>query len=273
MTNRSLTNSVELSIIIVNYNGAKYLHDCLASVHKQCQGITYEIILVDNKSTDKSLEIIEKNYAECILLRNTKNLGFAKANNIGVKKSNGEFILLLNNDTVLLNNLRPAINILSKDDVGVVGIKMLDSKKNYRKSIGNFPNPLSLFKLSLLTKNTNGFSSGIFNKNIYEVDWIEGSFLLTKRRIWDQLGGLCEDYFMYVEDVDFSKRVSLIKKKRIYFNTLSYIHYGGFNATREKQLIDGYFIYINNFYRNPTKAIYKICITLNKFIKIIKNKY
>jgi GT2 family glycosyltransferase len=273
MTNMSIANSLELSIIIVNYNGEKYLADCLESVRKQCQGITYEIIIVDNQSTDNSLEIIEDYYPESILIRNITNEGFAKANNIGVKKSKGKFILLLNNDTVLLDNLRPAVNMLSENAVGAVGIKMLDSKKKYRKSIGYFPNPLSLFKLSLLTKNRNGFSTGDFNETTYEVDWIEASFLLTKRSLWDQVGGLCEDYFMYVEDVDFSKRLSRIKKKRIYFNKISYIHYGGFNPTREKLLIDGYFTYINNFHKNPTKAVYKICLTLNKFIKILKNKF
>jgi GT2 family glycosyltransferase len=271
----SLTNSVELSIIIVNYNGAKYLHDCLASVHKQCQGITYEIIIVDNQSTDKSLEIIDNNYPESILIRNTKNLGFAKANNIGVSKSNGKFILLLNNDTILEDNLNEIITFFKGNISGLAGamsIKMLGKNREYRKSVGYFPSSIRLLKLSSLYRNLGGFSNGDFDPEIkiYDVDWIEGSFLLTTKEIWNLLNGLSESYFMYCEDIDFCKRIKQNGYKVLYAPFYSYVHYGGYNSGRQELLLESFNIYINRHKKGINRMLALYALKINKIIKYVK---
>ena len=134
----------ELSIIIVNYNGEHYLENCINSIYTHCRNIDFEVVITDNNSKDNSVSIIINNYPEIILIESKENLGFAGGNNIAVKKSSGKNILLLNNDTVLQQNILPALNELNKDSIGVVGIKMLDEKEEYLSSVGKFPNPLSL---------------------------------------------------------------------------------------------------------------------------------
>lgn len=238
-----------LSIIIVNYNGGKFLKDCLNSIYKNCINENFEIIIVDNNSSDNSISIIKEFYSDCILIQSKKNLGFAKGNNLGVKNCSGKYVLLLNNDTILLDDITPSINILEKNkEIGLLGIKMLDKDLKYEKSAGKFPNLLSLLFFSKLFFNKKSFSSGVFSKDIIEVDWIQGSFLLTKKSLYSEVKGLDDDYFMYVEDVDFCKKIEKLNKKRVYYSKQSYIHFGGFNSSRKKMLIDGYVLYVKKHF-------------------------
>ncbi|MDG2195014.1 MAG: glycosyltransferase family 2 protein [Polaribacter sp.] len=261
----------ELSIIIVNYNGEKYLKDCLESVYKNCSSIDFEVVIIDNKSSDDSILFIKKNYPEITLIESEENLGFAKGNNKAVAQSVGEYLLLLNNDTILIDDISPALNCIVKDDtVGVVGIKMLDAHKKYVLSVGNFPSPFSLIKFSFFQKKEGPFMTGKFNdkKNIV-VDWVTGSFLVTKRNYWDKVGGLDEDYFMYVEDVDFCKKIKKCNKKSVFIPTVSYIHYIGFNKRREERLIKGYRIYASKHFNFINSLIAKLCLTINYAYKKI----
>lgn len=259
-----------LSIIIVNYNGIDFLNDCIHSVVEHCKNINYEIILVDNNSIDNSIQSIEKDFPEVILIKNKKNLGFAAGNNIGVRHSNGEYILLLNNDTLLVDDLKPAIDLLKTDQtIGIIGIKMLDKSKQYRQSAGYFPSPLRLLKLKSMLIHSNGFDDGAFDKSrpFFSVDWIEASLLLTRKKLWDELKGMDETFFMYAEDIDYCRRVSAMKKKNVYLPTLSYIHFGGFNVKRNKLLKKGLIHYVNKHFSGMRKWISRLNIELNFFVK------
>lgn len=260
----------ELSIIIVNYNGETYLEDCINSIYKFCSFIDYEVIIIDNNSIDDSVSIIKNKFPEIVLIESKENLGFAKGNNIAVKKSLGNKILLLNNDTILLEDISIALEELAKENVGIVSIKMLGKNRQYVKSAGNFPTISSLILFSRLHLKNNGFETGNFIKNTIEVDWLEGSFLLTKKEYFNKVGGLSEDYFMYVEDVDFCKKIALLGKKRIYLTNISFIHYGGFNKKRQFRLIDGYKIYVNKYFNN-LKFVALVILNLKKqLFKVLK---
>lgn len=262
-------NNKKLSIIIVNYNGEKYIENCINSIHKYCSSVDYEIIIIDNNSTDNSVDLIKDYYPDSILIENEKNLGFAKANNLGVENSSGKYVLLLNNDTIMLNDISTSISILEKDkEVGLLGIKMLDKDLNYSKSSGNFPKLLSLMFFSKLFSNKKGFSDGAFSKELIEVDWIQGSFLLIPKLLYEKVKGLDEDYFMYVEDVDFCKKIQKIKKKIIYQSSQSYIHFGGFNSSKKKLLIDGYILYVKKHF-GIFKPIGLLLLKIKK--KVLKN--
>lgn len=239
----------KLSIIIVNYNGQRYLHKCINSIYKSCKSIDYEIVIVDNNSQDNSVDFIKSEYPDTTLIESDKNLGFAKGNNLGVKKSKGEYILLLNNDTILLNDLEESINILEKDkEIGVLGIKMLDKDLKYNKSCGKFPTLISLLFFSKLFLDKKGFSDGVFSESFIDVDWIQGSFLLTRKSLYEKVWGLDDSYFMYVEDVDFCKKIQKLGKRRVYYTNQSYIHFGGFNSSRKKLLVDGYILYVKKHF-------------------------
>ncbi len=256
----------ELSIIIVNYNGKDYLKDCLESISKCCT-VSHEVILVDNASSDGSQSFLKENYPEVVLIENKDNTGFAKANNIGVKKSTGRNILLLNNDTILLDSIDPLLKEIEVNDVGAITIKMLNGEKQFIPPYGKFPTPLNLIKLANLNEKREELKTGNFSTEKYVVDWITGSFLLVKREDWDLVKGLDEDYFMYVEDVDFSQKLQKKGKKILFYANYSYVHFVGFNPKREIKLIEGYKIYASKHFGWIGNMTAKVMLGLNLFIK------
>lgn len=258
---------IKLSIIIVNYNGKHFLKKCLDSIARCCSSFSYEIIIVDNNSVDDSQKFIRKNYPNVKLLQEKKNLGFGKANNLGVKNSIGHYVLLLNNDTILQQNIEPVLEVIAKKHVGAVGVKMLNGNKKYIQSVGKFPSPLSLIKISNLNETRTEFVLGNFENEEYEVDWISGSFMVLKRKDWDLLNGFDEDFFMYVEDVDLCKRINNLGKKIIFLSNISYIHFVGFNSSREIKLIDGYKIYSNKHFSTLNNILAQFCLKINYVYK------
>jgi N-acetylglucosaminyl-diphospho-decaprenol L-rhamnosyltransferase len=232
---------MKLSIIIVNYNGKHYFDACLKSIAEHTS-FEYEVVVVDNASTDGSAEYLRSTYPEIKLIESESNLGFAGGNNLGAKYANGEYLLLLNNDTILLNDLGPVIEFMETDDsVGILGVRMLGKDGEYRYSAGYFPEPMRLIRLSSMYRKDDGFRNGVYQKEevTYQVDWIEGSFLLTPANLWRDLGGLDESYFMYVEDIDYAKKVTNLGKQVIYFSDISYIHFGGYGQSRIGMLYYG----------------------------------
>ena len=262
-------DKVKLSIIIVNYNCGKYLEECLKSIYEKCTSFPFEIVIFDNNSSDNSIAFLENDFKDVILIKSNENLGFAGGNNKAAEKAKGEYILLLNNDTILLKDINPLFNIFESDPkIGVLGIKMLNTEQKYIPSFGKFPTSTRLLRFTNLNYNTTEFLTGNFNEKTHiQVDWVSGSFLLTKKEIWQQIKGLDEDYFMYVEDVDFCKKVALNGKKTVLAPSLSYIHHVGFNSSREMNLIKGYFLYSSKHFNKFEQIIAKLSLSLNYAIK------
>lgn len=264
-----------LSIVIVNFNGAKFLSDCIQSVQENCTNIAYEIIIVDNNSSDNSIHILETEYPNCLLIKNKENYGFAKGNNIGVEHSKGDYLLLLNNDTILLDPILPALDLFNTDpSIGIVGIKMVDKENKFVASFGKFPKFFNFIKLKTLQIDLAKIEQMIYrdlDKPI-DVDWISGAFILTKKEIWKQVGGLDESYFMYVEDVDFNKKVQQINKKSVFLPSLRFIHFVGFNKTREKLLISSYMTYIRKHKTGADLMASLFLLNLNLFFKRVFKK-
>lgn len=264
---------MQLSIVIVNYNGEIYLKDCIESIQTHCGTISHEVILVDNNSQDNSLEVVEKLGAPIKVIKNNENIGFSKANNIGVKASCGYNVLLLNNDTILCSNITAALNVLKDKKVGVVGIKMLGGNKEYRKSAGNFPSVWNLIKPSRMMKTNGSFSNGNFENELYPVDWIEGSFLLTRRKYWDMVDGLSEDYFMYCEDVDFCKKIKDYNLNTLFYSTISYIHFGGYSSARSKTLNESLKKYVRKHMPQPKRSLSLTLLNLKHALRNVKSYF
>jgi len=263
---------MKLSIIIVNYNGEKFLSDCIESIKNKCIGFQYEIIIWDNASTDNSIGLLKTHFPDEVnLYASQENLGFAGGNNAAANYSKGEYILLLNNDTKLLVNPLGAIELLSNEKIGVVSYKMLGIDKEYRFSAGKFPSPYRLLKLSRLFEKRGDFKDGKFlNTNTQKVDWVEGSFLLTTKEIWEKLGGLDEDYFMYAEDIDFCKRVSNLSLETHYIPVSGYIHYGGYGSDRQHMLFNSLNLYLDKHTSSLSKYLHKLALNINLLIKHVK---
>lgn len=259
---------VELSIIIVNYNGLKYLKECFESLYQKLDGISYEIVFIDNNSSDKSIEYIKAEFPEIKLIESKINYGFGKGNNEAVKTAKGEYLLLINNDTVVLDALLPVLNFLKSDkSIGVVGINMLNAEKKYLPVAGNFPSIGSMLRLIKLLDLGKEFMTGEFSKESYEVGWLGGSFLMMPTKVYWEVNGFDEDYFMYVEDVDFCKKIANKGYKRIFLPKYGYIHYIGFNNTRNPLLIKGYKIYISKHIEGVNKLLFLTALEINKFVK------
>lgn len=263
--------NIELSIIIVNYNGLKYLRECFESLQHNLKDIVYEIIVLDNNSKDNSCEYIKNNFPEINLIESEINYGFGKGNNEAVKQAKGEFLLLINNDTIVCDNLIPVLNTLKSDKkIGVIGINMLNANKKYIPAAGNFPNYRNMFQFQKLLDLGSEFQNGIFSKIQYEVDWLGGSFLMIPRHIYQQINGFDEDYFMYVEDVDFCKRIADKGYKRIFMPHYNYIHFVGFNLNKNPMLVKGYKIYIKKHFFGFKKQLISFILFINSTVKNLK---
>ncbi|MBP2283631.1 GT2 family glycosyltransferase [Flavobacterium sp. CG_23.5] len=262
----------ELSVVIVNFNGLRYLKGCFDSLVQNLDGIAYEIIVIDNNSHDESCSFIKKNYPEIVVIESKINLGFGKANNEAVKIASGKYLLLLNNDTIILERLMPVLDFLKTDQtIGAIGIKMLDGKRNYLPSAGNFPNYRNMFQMKKLLDRGNEFIKGNFTERFYEVDWLSGSFLLLLTKVFNEIGGFDEDYFLYVEDVDFSKKLANNGYKRVFLPHFSYIHFIGFTKSKNHLLVKGYETYISKHFFGLEKTGIRIVLKLNKWVKNIKS--
>ncbi len=234
---------MDLSIIIVNYNVKEFLQNLIHSIEKASSTITKEIIIIDNASDDGSVDFIKEKFPYVKLNANQNNLGFGKANNIGLKEVRGKYILLINPDTIVAEDtFEKMIRFFENNpDAGLAGCKILNPDGTLQLACRrSFPGPWTSF-----TKVT-GLST-FFNKSkifarynltyldenqTYEVDAISGSFMMMRRKVYDKVGGFDEQFFMYGEDLDFCYRVQKAGFKVYYVHSTQIIHYKGESTKR-----------------------------------------
>ncbi len=262
---------MDLSVIIVNYNGMKYLKGCFDSLYDKLSGINFEVIVLDNMSADDSCTYIKHNYPQVRLIESRENLGFGCGNNAAVKIAKGEYLLLINNDTIVQYHLSPALDFVKNDNtIGALGILMLDGNSNYLISAGNFPNPFNMIRLKNMFLMGPEFRSGNFAKPVYDVDWLGGSFLLMPKNVYNSIGGFDKDYFMYGEDVDLCKKVADAGYRRVFMPGLSYIHFVGYNKSRDNLVVKGHELYIEKHKSGFDKLATMTALGINKMIKKLK---
>jgi O-antigen biosynthesis protein len=229
---------MKLSIIIVNYNVKYFLEQCLYAAKKAASKLSSEIIVVDNNSVDGSCQMMEEKFPEITFIDNKQNLGFSKANNQAIRISKGEYILLLNPDTVVEeDSFIKIVSFMDKTpNAGGLGVKMIDGKGNFLpESKRGLPTPevafWKMFGFSRLFPHSKRFGRyhlGYLHKDqIHEVDVLAGAFMLLRKETLDKVGLLDEDYFMYGEDIDLSYRITLGGYKNYYFPETTIIHYKG----------------------------------------------
>jgi GT2 family glycosyltransferase len=263
---------MEVSVIIVNYNGLNYLKNCFESIAMQLAGIPHEIVVTDNNSADGSCDYIREQFPDVVLIQSTDNLGFGKGNNVAVAKAKGAYILLLNNDTILQSHLAPALEVLRADPkIGVLGINMRNGKGEYLTPGGRFPSPFNLYRLKNIAWLGPEFNKGIFSKKLYDIDWLSGSFLLMPKKVYEQVGGFDQDYFMYVEDVDLCKKIADAGYRRVFMPGLSYIHFVGYNPARDPLIIKGFETYIDKHSKGIYHFLMHCALGINKLVKKAKH--
>jgi len=229
---------MKLSVVIVNYNVKYFLEQCLHTAIKAASKLSSEIIVVDNDSVDGSSQMVEEKFPEVRLIANKENVGFSKANNQAIRIAKGEYILLLNPDTVVEEDcFLKIVEFMDKTtDAGGLGVKMIDGKGRFLpESKRGLPTPeVAFWKMSGVSslfprsKRFGQYHLGYLDNNqIHEVDVLAGAFMLLRRDTLDKVGLLDEDYFMYGEDIDLSYRIIKGGYKNYYFPETTIIHYKG----------------------------------------------
>lgn len=258
----SLTNNpstanhraLKLSVVIVNYNVKYFLEQCLRSVERAGQGIALEVFVVDNNSVDGSVEMIQQKFPWVKLIANKENRGFSKANNQAIHASTGDYVLLLNPDTVVEEDtFRKVVGFMdTHPDAGGLGVKMIDGSGRFLpESKRGLPTPAvafcKIFGLSALFPTSRMFGRyhlGYLNPDeTNEVDVLSGAFMLLRRSVLDRIGLLDEAFFMYGEDIDLSYRVQLSGSKNYYFPETKIIHYKG--ESTKKSSVNYVFVFYN----------------------------
>jgi O-antigen biosynthesis protein len=229
---------MKLSIIIVNYNVKYFLEQCLHSVRNSIKDIESEVFIVDNNSVDGSVEMLHEKFSEFRIIVNKENVGFSKANNQAIALSSGEYILLLNPDTVVEDDtIAQVIRFMDgHPDAGGLGVKMVDGKGRFLpESKRGLPTPwvafYKIFGLSRIFPKSRKFGRyhlGFLDKDeTHSVEVLSGAFMLLRKSLLDQIGYLDEAFFMYGEDIDLSYRITQAGYKNYYYPEARIIHYKG----------------------------------------------
>lgn len=230
--------SCDVSILVVSYNTKEETLECIESVLEQTKDVSYELIVLDNDSKDGSAEAIEEKFPDLHLIKSKENLGFAGANNLAATHATGEYILLLNPDTIILDQAIDKIVQFAKSrsELAIYGGRTFFADMTLNAdSCHGAPSPWSLLSMGV------GFStlfrrSSLFNPeglgawqrdSIREVDCITGCFLLLERSLWNELEGFDLDYFMYGEDTDLCLRARQLGAKCYVYPEARLIHHGG----------------------------------------------
>ncbi len=272
---------MDVSIIIVNYNTLKMTQECIDSVFEKTSGLDFEVILVDNGSTDGSREHFSKD-SRIRYIYSEKNLGFGRANNIGYAQAKGKYLFLLNSDTYLLNN---AVYLLwrgfedaneEKGDVACAGTMLLNKDGKIAHSYAKFPSKyrsilcasiyLILWKLHLLKAmpSTNNYHYDKFKENkSFDVDYITGADLMVRRDIADKYGLFDTDFFMYCEETEMEYRFMKHGLRRIIVQGIDIVHLEGksnakHSPKRTTMVMKSHFLYFEKTCRPIVYTIYRL---------------
>ena len=241
---------MKLSIIIVSWNVKKDLENCLNSLYKNQPSYPFEIIVVDNASADDTVNILKNDFPEVMMIANRNNLGFAAANNQGIERAKGQYILLLNPDTIVHSgSLDVLIEFMDEnEDVGICGPKLLNTDGSIQRSIRRYPS----FR-GALHRHTVFKSLGVFKSEYRrwlmkdfgqdgqrDVEQLMGAALMVRKSVLDEVGGMDERFFMYYEEVDLCYRIKQAGWRVVFLPQADITHLGGRSSEQvpvEKQLM------------------------------------
>lgn len=236
---------MDVSIILVNYNTCDLILQCLQSVYEKTNGIDFEVIVVDNASSDKSTEMIRRQYPQVQVIENSENLGFGRANNLGAEYAKGKYLFLLNSDTILIDNIILEFYRFMQEtpNIAACGANLLDSNRNLTICHGKFPSLLQEFSdigfhklyhnwyknnLSLGQKATEG--------TVDHVEYLSGADIFIRRNVFMSLGGFDSGFFMYYEETDLFFRMHKLGYNVCLLPHLCIIHLEGASFDKSKKV-------------------------------------
>jgi len=252
-------NNMDLAISIVNYNTKDLLENCLHSVYQKTKKTKFEVIVVDNGSNDGSIEMIRRKFPQVKLIENNENVGFSKATNRGIEMSTSRYVLLLNSDTVLLDDFHDVLVYADNNpQIGAIGCKLLYPNGSIQPSANQFISlgdeilrtfrmgqygrrpELRGFIINHLGRLVGGSVSTYLlscegKRNICQVDWVSGACLLVRRSAINEIGLLDENFFAYYEDIDWCRRMRKAGWKIVYYPAVKIIHLTGESSQQSEK--------------------------------------
>jgi len=254
--------TLSLSVIIVNYNTTALLERCLASLFSNCDGISIEIIVIDNNSSDGSIEKIAAKFLDVSLIENDRNLGFAKACNQGLGLARNDYVLFLNPDTIILGDtFAQCVEFFhSNRNIGLLGCRLLNVGGGLQPSCGDFPYLHKIFLDHILRREffPEAFRQKMLlrywpHDRIREVDWVLGAFMLTRRPLMEKLKGFDEDFFLYGEDLDLCYRIKKAGWRVVFFPEAEVVHVGNpvWDAERLVRVYDATLMFYRKHFSLP----------------------
>lgn len=276
------TASKDLSIIIVNWNTCELLAQCLHSLYKTIQNLYFEIFVVDNASSDRSIEMVRRLFTEVRLIENTDNVGFVRANNQAIDRCNGRYVLLLNSDTkVLSGSIEEMVRFMDKHpSAGAAGARLLNPDGSFQASYSPFPTLwqeiliLSTLGRCLIRPSFPSYGPQTETGAQRIRGYVEGACIIARHEAIDKVGGLDERIFMYAEDVDWCYRLYMAGWEVWYLPQATIIHHGGQSSKQlqkqmEAELYCSRLYFFSKHYSKAASLSLKALIYTLTLIKIV----
>jgi GT2 family glycosyltransferase len=271
---------MKITIIIANWNACHFLFKCICSLFEYPPLENFEIIVVDNASTDGSNLMVRERYPQVYLIENPENVGFARANNQAIRQADGKYVLLLNSDTVARQNaLKELVNFMDDHpEAGAAGARLLNPDDTLQPNC--FPEPtllrelLRMFHLSSMVPGSSYHMENWTQKKPREVDIIQGACLILRREALDQVGLLDENFFFYSEDVDLCYRLRRAGWHLYWVPTAELIHYGGQSSQLVAtdsfiRLYQGKIQYMRKHHGRITGIVYKLFLMTASLSRLV----
>ncbi len=247
-----------------------FLEQCIISVKAAIKTIEAEIIVVDNASSDDSCRMVRERFPKVQFIENSENVGFSKANNQGVKVARGEYICILNPDTVVTENIFVDLVKQAKEigEFGIMGVHLIDGTGNFlAESKRNIPTPKNSFSKMFrikITKDEDYYANHLHETSNASVPILVGAFMFMKRQTYNEVSGFDEEYFMYGEDIDLSYKMLKKGWNNYYVGNLSVIHYKGESTIRDRVYLERFYGAMQLFYQKH----FRTNVFYDAFIKL-----
>lgn len=276
---------MQLSIIIVNWKSVEFTKDCIASIQATARDIDYEIVVVDNASNDDCCRIISEAFPRVITVGSEKNIGFARANNLGVQHSKGKYLLFLNPDTIVLGDaLRTMLTrIDSEKRVGAVGCRLLNRDFSLQTScVQAFPSianqvlGVEWLRLRFPRLRLWGMQA-LYMKNakaLVDVDAVSGACMMVLREAFEEAGGFSTEYFMYAEEVDLCYKIHRAGWTVAYVPDAEIVHFGGESSKKQRDVFadivmrESTFKFMRKFRGRVYAALYRAAILASAAVRL-----
>ncbi|HXT42299.1 MAG TPA: glycosyltransferase family 2 protein [Candidatus Angelobacter sp.] len=273
-----------ISVIIVSWNAREHLRNCLRSIRKTGDPLVREVIVVDNASTDGSPEMVEEQFPDATLIKAEKNLGFARANNLGIQRASGSLLALVNSDVIVHRDCFERLTrfLESHPDVGLVGPRVVGGDGRLQLTCGRLPTVwntacrfLALDRILARWSWFSGFEMRHFDHNsCAEVEVLSGCFWLARRDAVKIVGGLDEGFFFYAEDLDWCKRFRSAGWKIMFVAEASATHFGGGSSSNSPsrfniEMMRGNLIYWRKHHGVIGRSLYFLLSMMRHSVRLV----